>query len=88
MLGDKASAAAFRRSNLFSPNRSPLGEALSALRAALFSRVGPDQGLIIAKRDYAAIGGHRAGPDPESDLLQKVGRRLVILRSGAAFSAD
>ncbi len=85
MQGDAVSAAAFRRSNMFAPNRSALMEALGMLKAALFGRVDADQGLIIAKRHYAALGGHRAGADPEADLLRQLGRRLVILRSGAAF---
>lgn len=88
MQGDVVNAAAFRRSNMFAPNRSALAEALSMLKAALFSRVDADQGLIIAKRHYATIGGHRAGADPEADLLRQVGRRLVVLRSGAAFASD
>jgi len=88
MQGDAVNAAAFRRSNMFQPNRSPLAEALSMLKAALFSRVDADQGLIIAKRHYAAIGGHRAAPDPEAHLLRQISRRLVVLRSGAAFTTD
>jgi glycosyltransferase involved in cell wall biosynthesis len=88
MQGDAVSAAAFRRSNMFQPNRSALAEALTMLKAALFSRVEADQGLVIAKRHYTAVGGHRAAPDPEADLLRQVGRQLVILRSGAAFAPD
>ncbi len=37
------------------------------LQAVLFSSVDPNQGLIIAKRHYAAIGGHRGTPDPETE---------------------
>lgn len=81
-------AAAFRRSNLFSPSRSALADALSMLGAALFSRVDTAQGLIIAKRHYEALGGHRATSDTEGDLLRQVGRRLILLRSGAAFTTD
>ena len=88
MQGDTVHAATFRRSNLFAPNRSPLGEALSMLKAALFSRVGADQGLIISRRHYSTIGGHRSGSDPEADLLRKVGRQLVTLRSGVAYAPD
>jgi len=88
MQGSAVNAAVFRRSNLFAPNRTALGEALSMLKAALFNRVDADQGLVIAKRHYTALGGHRAAADPEADLLRKVGRRLVILRSGAAVAPD
>ena len=81
-------AAVFRRSNMFSPNTSVLVEALSMLRTALFSRIEPDQGLIIARRQYEVMGGYRAAPDTETDLLRRIGRRLVLLRSGAAFAGD
>jgi glycosyltransferase involved in cell wall biosynthesis len=88
MQGDNVSAAAFRHSNMFQPNRSALGEALTMLRSALFSRVGPNQGLIIAKRHYTKIGGHPAASDPEAELMRNVGKRLVVLRSGAGFAPD
>ena len=81
-------AAIFRRSRMFSPNTSVLVEALSMLRTALFSRVEPDQGLIIARRQYEAMGGHRAAADTEADLLHRIGRRLIVLRSGAASAVD
>jgi len=81
-------AAVFRRSKMFSPNTSVLVEALSMLRTALFTRIEPDQGLIIARRQYEAMGGHRAAADTEIDLLRRIGRQLVLLRSGAAFAAE
>jgi glycosyltransferase involved in cell wall biosynthesis len=41
------------------------------------------QGLVIAKRLYAELGGHRAdAAEPESDLLRRIGRRrLTVLRT-------
>ena len=43
----------------------------------------PGQGLVIAKSLYAELGGHRAeAPDPERDLLGRLGRsRLTTLRT-------
>jgi hypothetical protein len=39
--------------------------------------------LVIAKSLYAELGGHRAeAPDPERDLLGRLGRsRLTTLRT-------
>jgi hypothetical protein len=44
----------------------------------------PDQGLVISRRLYDELGGHRdAANDPEADLLARLGRRRVLmLRSG------
>jgi hypothetical protein len=59
-------------------------EAFSLMRAALGARPRPDQGLVIAKEHYERIGGHRDdAPDPETDLMRRLGRRIVMLRSAA-----
>jgi hypothetical protein len=59
-------------------------EALSLLGFSLLRHAHPDQGLVIAGQLYWAVGGHDAkSNDPESDLLARLGRRLVMLRSGA-----
>jgi len=68
--------------------------------AAVFARIGmiarlrrvanllprPEQGLIIRKSFYDALGGHRAREaDAPFDLLRRIGRwRLVTLRTAAA----
>ena len=40
----------------------------------------PEQGLLIARRLYDAIGGHSAGDDAEAAILRRLGRqRLVVL---------
>jgi hypothetical protein len=43
----------------------------------------PEQGLIVAKRLYDSLGGHRdAVADCETDLLRRLGRRrIVVLRT-------
>lgn len=45
----------------------------------------PEQGLIVAKRLYDSLGGHRdAVTDCETDLLRRLGRgRLAVLRTPA-----
>jgi hypothetical protein len=60
-------------------------EALALLKFELLRRAHPDQGLLIDARLYKEIGGHReAAPDPEADLLARIGRRrILMLRSGA-----
>ena len=80
-----ARAAVFRRA---APSQSGLGEAFSLLVAALGATPRPQQGLIIAKDFYQAIGGHSAhARDPETDLLRRIGRRRVVTLSTSAFSA-
>jgi glycosyltransferase involved in cell wall biosynthesis len=56
------------------------------LRASLARRrILSEQGLLISKHCYDAIGGHRDVPDAEADLLHRLGsRRIVILASTAS----
>jgi hypothetical protein len=55
------------------------------LRTALGARPKAGQGLLIAKTFYQALGGHREGEAPESDLLRRIGRRhILLLKCGAA----
>ncbi len=71
------SAAVFRRGV---PGRSGLRDALSFLAAALGSRPRPEQGLLIAKPFYTALGGHSlTAGDPETDLIRRIGRRRTVL---------
>jgi glycosyltransferase involved in cell wall biosynthesis len=60
-------------------------EAKAALRTALFALPYGDQGLLIPKRLYLKLGGHRALADMEdADLVRRIGRRrLVGLRARA-----
>jgi hypothetical protein len=78
------SAGVFRRSADSNAPRPILQAAAGLVRAALGRRE-PRQGLLIAKRFYATLGGHRADvSDPETDLLRHLGRkRTIILRSAA-----
>jgi len=87
--GSAEMAAVFRVEPL--PGRSIAAQALALLKQALRRTPDPEQGLIISRAFYAAVGRHqlRAG-DPEADLLRRIGSgRLVRLRSGITpFDAD
>jgi glycosyltransferase involved in cell wall biosynthesis len=80
--GGDPSAAVFRPGT--AAGRPILVEALALLRVALGGSQRPEQGLMIAKRAYERLGGHRDHADTERDLLRRIGRRrIVILRAGA-----
>jgi Glycosyl transferase family 2 len=82
------SAAVFRRSASAKPDQ-PLREALSLLMFAVWGRPHPDQGLLIGSRLYREIGGHPEGaPDPEVELLARLGWGRVMLRSAARKIVD
>jgi glycosyltransferase involved in cell wall biosynthesis len=82
---DSARAAVFRRAPA-AP--SPLREALTQAMAALGARPRPEQGLLISRRFYDALGGHRVeAADPESDLIRRIGRgRIVRLATPAVMA--
>jgi glycosyltransferase involved in cell wall biosynthesis len=82
-----AVAAAFRRAAGPSAGRPLLIEALALLRQALGAKIGPEQGLVISKQLYERCGRHRDVANPEADLLARLGRRVILLRS-AAFARD
>ena len=81
-----------QRAAVFRPGRrrSRISAVLNHLSSAFGARPRPDQGLLIAKPHYDAVGGHRADRcDPELDLLRRVGRRRIeILRSRAGMLDD
>jgi hypothetical protein len=80
-----AQAAVFRPAPAAGSARPALVEALALLATALGRRPRPDQGLVISRRLYERLGGHRDGTaDCEADLLGRLGRRrIAMLRSGA-----
>lgn len=79
-------AAVFRRAPSADAMRPALIEALWFLAGAIAARPRPEQGLLIAARHYARLGGHAVErPDAERQLLRRLGRRrIVTLRSGAS----
>jgi glycosyltransferase involved in cell wall biosynthesis len=80
------SAGVFRRG---APAQSSLRDALSMLATALGARPRPEQGLIVGKAFYAALGGHaEAAADPEADLIRRIGRRRIVRLPAIAYRAD
>lgn len=67
-----------------------LTTALTLIASALGTRPRPEQGLLITKPHYDAIGGHHADlTDPETDLLRRIGRRRIeVLSSRAGLLGD
>jgi glycosyltransferase involved in cell wall biosynthesis len=59
-------------------------EMFAAVRSSLLGQPSGRQGLLIPKRLYLKIGGHRSAPMEDIDLVRRIGRsRLVMLRSRA-----
>lgn len=77
-------AATFRPSGVADPMRPALAELFNVLRFACGGRPGPEQGLLIAKRHYLALGGHPEGADADVSLLRKLGRRGIAMLPATA----
>lgn len=56
---------------------SPIG-VLDSISRLFPRRPTPDQGLLIARTHYEALGGHRGGDDAESELIGRIGHRRII----------
>jgi glycosyltransferase involved in cell wall biosynthesis len=71
------------RAAVFSPGTP--GRLPGALARLLRIRPRPEQGLVVAKRRYDSLGGHRDGvANPETDLLRRLGSgRMAVLRTAA-----
>jgi glycosyltransferase involved in cell wall biosynthesis len=68
--------------------RPALFEAVTLLKAAFGARPRPEQGLLIERHLYDAVGGHTASArDPETDLIRRLGRRRIALLNCGALSA-
>jgi glycosyltransferase involved in cell wall biosynthesis len=82
--GDTKRAAVFRPPGVADLLRPGLAELLALLRVTLGGGARPEQGLLIARRHYDALGGHPGGADAEAAMLRRIGRRrLVMLATGA-----
>jgi len=78
-------AAVFRRGGAQSAWREFL--LLTAAAAGALPR--PEQGLVIARKLYDAVGGHsERAADPERDLLRRAGRRRIARLATQAFGPD
>ena len=71
------------------PAQPALREALSLIvAAALRATPRAEQGLVISKQLYDQLGGHsETAPDPEADLVRRIGRRRFVTLASSAFSA-
>lgn len=79
VLGGAARAAVFRPPGAADHLRPTLGEVFALLRSALGSGPGPDQGLLISRHLYEAVGGHPPGANAETALLHRLGRRRIAM---------
>ncbi|WP_137045691.1 glycosyl transferase [Pseudolabrys sp. FHR47] len=75
-------AAVFRTAGTASAQPG-LGDVIALARAVFAGRKpSPDQGLVISRSLYEAVGGHPAHADAEARLLNQLGRKVALL--GAA----
>jgi hypothetical protein len=66
-----------------------LAQAAAATRHALVGRPRAEQGLLISKRFYQVLGGHRDGQKAERRLIARLGRRrIVTLRASAVVATE
>ena len=83
LLEDAARAAVFRPSGATDYLRPSFAEIVTLLRTALGGGPSPEQGLLIARRFYEAVGGHSASADAETALLRRLGRRRTAMLTTA-----
>jgi glycosyltransferase involved in cell wall biosynthesis len=83
LLGGAARAAVFRPPGATDYLRPSLAEIVVLLRTAFGGGPGPEQGLLIARRFYEAVGGHSASADAETALLRRLGRRRTAMLTTA-----
>jgi glycosyltransferase involved in cell wall biosynthesis len=72
-------AATFRLLGLTSAARPGFAEFVALVRAAIAGGPRPEQGLLITRRLYEAIGGHSEGDDADADILRRLGRRRLAV---------
>lgn len=83
-LDGAARAAVFRPPGAADLMRPGLSEVLALLRVMAGGGARPEQGLLIARRFYDALGGHPDVAEPEATMLKKLGRRRVAMLSAGA----
>jgi glycosyltransferase involved in cell wall biosynthesis len=84
MLEDAGRAAVFRPHSAADLMRPRLAELMVILRAAFGGLPGPEQGLLITRHFYDAVGGHAGNNEAEAALLRKLGRRRIAMLACAA----
>ena len=89
LLDGAARAAVFRPPGAADLLHPGLSEVIALLRVIFGGGPKPEQGLLIARRFYDAIGGHPDGADAEAAILRKLGRRrIAMLPIGARHALD
>jgi glycosyltransferase involved in cell wall biosynthesis len=88
LLDGAERAAVFRPPSAADLLRPGLSEVIALLRVALGGGPKPEQGLLIARRFYDALGGHPDGADAEAAMLRKLGRRRVAMLTSSARIAS
>ena len=80
-------AAVFRPAGISDLTHPGLSEILALLRVTFGGRPRPEQGLLIARRFYDALGGHPDGDQAETALLRRLGRRRIgMLSAGSRYA--
>ncbi len=83
-FSDTAPRAAVFRPAATASAQPGLGDVIALARAVFAGRKPlPDQGLVIARSLYEAVGGHAAHADAEARLLGQLGRQVALLGAGA-----
>jgi len=72
-------AAVFRPAGISDLMRPGLSELAALLRVTFGGAPRPEQGLLIARRSYDALGGHSNDEQAEAMLLRRLGRRKVTV---------
>jgi glycosyltransferase involved in cell wall biosynthesis len=81
--GGGGRAAVFRRDTGAQPAHRKIS---SWLRSKLGGLPQPEQGLLIARRFYDALGGHsERANDPERELIARIGRHRIVGLTTSAF---
>jgi glycosyltransferase involved in cell wall biosynthesis len=83
-FSDTAPRAAVFRAAATASAQPGLGDVIALARAVFTGRKpSPDQGLVISRTLYEAVGGHTAHADAEIRLLGQLGRKVALLGAGA-----
>ena len=83
-FSDTAPRAAVFRAAATASAQPGLGDVIALARAVFAGRKpSPDQGLVISRSLYEAVGGHPAQADTEAKLLGQLGRKIALLAAGA-----
>ncbi|RDV02328.1 glycosyl transferase [Undibacter mobilis] len=83
-FNEAAPRAAVFRAAATTSAQPGFGDVIALVRAVFAGRrPSPDQGLVVARNLYDAVGGHPAHADAEAALLGQLGRKVALLGAGA-----